>query len=147
MPRVPRGPPALPPIMPTSMRCGEERTRSTRVLGRERAPRPPVEPGAGPTAVGLATTQALTAVRAGRGGRCARAALRSKRRPTEEQRFRRAIARDTDGCGTRAFERAWAEGSRPTIAQANLEALDITASLMALAPDQATLSSAADGHG
>jgi hypothetical protein len=40
LPRVPRWRPALPPIMPTSTRCGEERNRSTRVWVRTGSPGP-----------------------------------------------------------------------------------------------------------
>jgi hypothetical protein len=63
-----------------------------------------------------------------------RAALGIKRRPTEDERFRRTMARATEACETRSFEDAWAEGSRLTPGQAKLEPLDLAATLAALAP-------------
>ena len=80
--------------------------------------------------------QPLTAIRLAGAAEAQRVALGIKRRPIEEKRFRRTIARATDACDAHAFEHAWAEGSRLTPAQANLEALDVTARLAAVAPDE-----------
>jgi hypothetical protein len=68
----------------------------------------------------LMTSQPLTAVRLVR-DRGHGAALGVKRRPSDEARLRRAIARAMDGCDARAFERV---GKRrlPDPAQVNLEA-------------------------
>jgi hypothetical protein len=77
----------------------------------------------------VVATQPLTAVRLAGAAEAHRAALGVKRRPTEDGRFRRVM--DVDVCGTRAFERAWDEGSRLTPAQSNLEALALADRLVA----------------
>jgi len=96
---------------------------------------------------GLAVvSQPLTAVRLAAAAEAHRAGLGIKRRPIEDKRFSRTMARATESCDTPAFQKAWAEGSRLTTAQANQEALDLTARFAALASDQPISSSAADGY-
>jgi ATP/maltotriose-dependent transcriptional regulator MalT len=88
----------------------------------------------------VVATQPRTAARLAGAAEAHRAALGVKRRPIEGKRFHRTVALATDACGRPAFEYAWAEGSRLTPAQAHLEALELTARLAALPPDQQTSS-------